>query len=258
MLSAIPTKHLTGITLQGDYNDFNELTDSIHRMAGFDQDPDDPYYGVHLQLLGICYELRHGYMGDREVLMEANGMDEDKMKFHGMITPEENVYYRVNLLFPEAIFLAAALPESYAYSRSYYGSKASRPDLFSPQVPIEEYYKDKARLEGFAAAVWGALGEAVGVEEMEKLDKIIQKAQRSTGEFDNYAIHYIDSCSMELLKTDMEKRADKLIDITRRILTKPADYYKLDEELKFWAEEYGTSIYQLEDPDVQIPEEIEW
>ncbi len=38
-----------------------------------------------------------------------NGMDRDKMKFHEIITPEKNVYYSCNYLYPEMFFCMIAI-----------------------------------------------------------------------------------------------------------------------------------------------------
>lgn len=36
-------------------------------------------------MLGVCYDIRHALMGDREILFVDNGMDTEKMKRMGMI-----------------------------------------------------------------------------------------------------------------------------------------------------------------------------
>ena len=43
MISAKSTEKLTGITLEGDYDDFHEIVDSIHRMS--------------IMLLKICFSV---------------------------------------------------------------------------------------------------------------------------------------------------------------------------------------------------------
>ena len=39
MLRFKPTEHLTGVTIQGDLQDFYELTESIYRITGIVDDP---------------------------------------------------------------------------------------------------------------------------------------------------------------------------------------------------------------------------
>lgn len=38
------------------------------------------------------------------------------MKWHEQITPEQNVYYSVEVLLPKAIFVAAVVPNMYSFS----------------------------------------------------------------------------------------------------------------------------------------------
>lgn len=116
ILQTKPTEHLMGITIQGDYNDFSELVDSIYSIIGLGEESDDMYYGVKNRLLGICYDIRHAYQGDRNVVLVDNNMDKDKMKWHEQITPEQNVYYSVEVLLPKAIFVAAVVPNMYSFS----------------------------------------------------------------------------------------------------------------------------------------------
>ncbi len=59
MIIIKPTENLTGITIQGDYNDFYELVESIYRLTAADEDTTNPYYGVKNRLLGMCYDIRH-------------------------------------------------------------------------------------------------------------------------------------------------------------------------------------------------------
>lgn len=116
ILQTKPTEHLMGITIQGDYNDFSELVDSIYSIIGLGEESDDMYYGVKNRLLGICHDIRHAYQGDRNVVLVDNNMDKDKMKWHEQITPEQNVYYSVEVLLPKAIFVAAVVPNMYSFS----------------------------------------------------------------------------------------------------------------------------------------------
>lgn len=67
MISAVPTENLTGVTIEGDFDDFYEIVESIYRMTGFEEDYDDRYWGVKNRLLGICYDMRHACMGDRDI-----------------------------------------------------------------------------------------------------------------------------------------------------------------------------------------------
>lgn len=62
MISAKPTEHLAGTTLEGKFQDFYEIVESIYRMTGLEEDYDDDYWGVKKRLLGICYDVCHAYV----------------------------------------------------------------------------------------------------------------------------------------------------------------------------------------------------
>ncbi len=255
MLLTKPTEHLMGITIQGDYNDFSELVDSIYSITGLEEDPADIYYGVKNRLLGICYDIRHACQGDRNVILVDNNMDNDKMKWHEMITPEQNVYYSVEVLFPEAIFVAAAVPNMYMFSDKYYGSRAIKSEMYIPPVPFSNLMRDKANLDVLCSGIWQSLGQVIGDEELEKIIHAYHLARES---YMDYATQYIDKCNIELHKTAVEKRKDKLRNIAKRIVKKPQTYFSMEQNLKYWAKEYKTSLYSLTDPKLEYPEEIIW
>lgn len=255
MLQAKPTEHLMGITIQGDYNDFSELVDSIYSITGLEEDSGDIYYGVKNRLLGICYDIRHAYQGDRNVVLVDNNMDREKMKWHEKITSEQNVYYSVEILFPEAIFVAAAVPNMYMFSNKYYGSRAEKNEMNIPPVPFSNYMRDKANLDVLCSGIWQALGAVIGEDELEKIIHAYHLARES---YMDYATHYIDKCNIELHKTSVEKRKDKLRNIAKRIVKKSQAYFSMEQNLKYWAKEYKTSIYELEDPKLDYPDNIEW
>ncbi len=259
MIFVKPTENLTGITIQGDFNDFNEMVDSIYRMSAEDEEDEftDLYFGVKTKLLGMCYDIRHACMGNRDIVLEDNGMHEELMKWHKIITPTQNVYYSVNILFPEAIFIAASVPQMYFFSSLYYGTrgKIKEQETGLPSFLYSDYIRDKANLNILCAGIWQALGEAIGDEELEKIIRLMQRIRES---YMNYAIHYIDKCNIELIKTDVEKRKDKLRNIAKRIIKKPKGYYSMENDLKYWAKEYDTTIYELGLTNLEYPEELIW
>ena len=255
MLQTKPTEHLTGITIQGDYEDFSNLVDSIYYITGLDDDPSEMYYGVKNRLLGICYDIRHAYQGDRNIVLIDNAMDENKMKWHGKKTPEQNVYYSVEVLFPEAIFVAASVPKMYVFSDIYYGSRAMKNEYHVPPVPYSNLMRDKANLDVLCAGIWQALGQVIGEEELEK---VIHSYHHANESYMDYVTHYIDKCNIELLKTPDDKRIDKIRNIAKRIIKKPQAYFSMENDIRYWAKEYKTSIYELEDPKLEYPEDIEW
>lgn len=259
MITAKPTEHLNGIMIEGEYDDFSEMVESIYRMTGLEEDYNDFYWSVKNRLLGICYDIRHAYQGDRNVKLVDNGVDEELMKWHSMILPRQNVHYAVEVLFPEAVFVALSVPEMYIMSSRYYGNtarsikKKTSDSGFFPQT-YANYIRDKALLDTLCSVIFTALAEVIGDEEVEKL--LHQRGGQHL--YSHYAAQYVDKCNLDYLKTAQEKKVDKLRNIARRLVKKPAAYDNLKRDLEYSAKTYGCSIHELHDPKLVYPEKIEW
>lgn len=108
MLIATNTPNHAGVTLYGDYMDFDHLYEALHRVIG-EEDESSSYFSSRTRILGLCDEIRHALMGQREYEFIDNGLDDDKKKFMGILAPTKNVYLRTNLLWPETLFIMMAL-----------------------------------------------------------------------------------------------------------------------------------------------------
>lgn len=260
MISAKATEHLTGIVLEGEYDDFYEIVESIYRMTGLEESYSDPYWSVKNRLLGICYDIRHAYQGDRNVVLTDNGMDSEKMKWHEVITPKENVHYSVEILFPEAIFVALSAPELYIWSSMYYGEQARKiqkkmPDRSFYPHKYSEYLRDRDLINMLSSTILSALSDVIGDEEFQKA--LRQRTPYSTT-YENYAPLYVDKCNLEYIKTPFEKRKDKIRNITKRLVKAPDAYNNMKRNLEYSARKYNCSIHELQDPDMDYPDDIEW
>lgn len=258
MIAAKATENLTGITLEGDYDDLHEIVKSIYRMTGLEEDYEDDYWSVKNRLLGVCYDIRHAFMGDREVKLVDNGVHEEIMKWHSMILPRQEVHFSVNILFPEAVFVALSVSEIYAQSRQYYGkrSKKQQENAEFPPEKYSDYVRDKAVLDTLSAVILGALAEVIGDEELEKLFKT--KSHLYGDGFLNYATQYVDKCNIEYLKTEPEKRKDKLRNIAKRLIQQPEAYRNMKRNLEYAEKRYACSLHEIEDPKLEYPEVVEW
>ncbi|SIT04140.1 DUF6904 family protein [Alicyclobacillus vulcanalis] len=108
MLTIKNTPKLAGISISGDYPDLDTLYRSLLAIIGDEGEYGD-YEGARLRVLGLMYDIRHAFQGDREIEFVPNGMDEDRMKFLGLIAPEKNLYYACQIYYPEALFVTIAL-----------------------------------------------------------------------------------------------------------------------------------------------------
>lgn len=53
--------------------------------------------------------MRHATMGNRDIEFVDNGVDEYKIKNLSTIAPDKNVYFVINILWPEILFIMMAL-----------------------------------------------------------------------------------------------------------------------------------------------------
>ena len=142
MIQAKVTKNLTGITIQGDYDDFNDLVNAIYRMTGVDSNEAGLYDEVKMRLLGLCYDIRYAYMGDREVVLKDNVLNEDLKEEMGIKNCEQNIYYSVNVLYPEAIFLALGVSNLFICCIYFYGNRVVRDLVFMLFSSYSDYLID--------------------------------------------------------------------------------------------------------------------
>ena len=69
------------------------------------------YESAMNRVMGVCYDLRHALMGDRDIEFVDNGMDYDKMKWFSKVCSDKNVYYRIEILWPELLFVMISLKD---------------------------------------------------------------------------------------------------------------------------------------------------
>jgi len=79
MLLGEPTKKGAGIILWGDYHDLNNLYETVSKLSN----SIGPEGSISDFVLGLCYDIRHAYQGDREI--KEFGIDElSKAKYYGV------------------------------------------------------------------------------------------------------------------------------------------------------------------------------
>lgn len=71
---------------------------------------DEEYFSsARIRVLGICYDIRHALMGNREYQFVENGLTDEIKKYQGFIASDKNIYLIIYVLWPEMLFVLWAL-----------------------------------------------------------------------------------------------------------------------------------------------------
>lgn len=132
MIKASHTPNMTGVLLSGEPEDFRMLYDSLHKIVG--RTGEDLTDGPVLRILGICYELRHAFMGHRNANYEEHGFNDEQLAFLSLVGPKQNLILSFETLWPEMLYVVFSLESFIAeYQKTY---KATTWDSHIAQVRI--------------------------------------------------------------------------------------------------------------------------
>ena len=182
MLIIKTTPHLQGISLQGDYEDLNNLYDALGRYLEFYQSHAEGFpYHEYEYLLSLNYDIRHAYMGSREYTVIDNHSDE-----YGVVAgmmyelPDDykkeirtvkanhkkgNLYYSVNILYPLVFHYLISFErilDDY-YLDSWFESDENDNHPFLPYDEIKANH-DRAQIRLLTSLLWDNVFELFGKE----------------------------------------------------------------------------------------------
>ena len=257
MISIRNTENLTGVTISGDFYDFYDLVDAFHEIA-IDEYSEKHihYHAMSTRLLGICYDVRHAYMGDREVAFVDNHMNEDKMAWHGVIAPQQNIYYECNIFYTEMIFAMLAINELI---------KIRMQDLIKSKHLMYDSYTNKKVIWDKTIIVLRAFQSAFAkcVQDTLTPNSYSRWLSTITNPYTNIfsiATQYLDIITIKWIDWTKEKRLKSLSSVTRRI----ADFWDDDEhneikrEVYLAAKEFNCHESEIRLKDYDYPVDIAW
>lgn len=275
MINVVNTENNLGITIAGDYDDLDLLHTALSSLVGYDGEIEH-YDSVSLRILGVCYDLRHAYMGDREIITTENGMNNEIKKWHGEMYPDYNIYYSVNILWIEAVFSVLAIEDLINIHTDkklskkhinkdedfWFGDEENKEEILKERKVEKElnlpYYVSIVRM--YQESVWKALGEFLGINRYRRIKKSL------TNDYMYYVqLKYIGFCSQYLdilnekyIDAKPEKRAALLASTIRKLINPDDDYYDIERSIKDYAMENNISYTEVRLGNIDYPEEVEW
>lgn len=249
MIKVDNTKNSLGVSILGDYNDFEQLHQSLHNIIG-DEDENISYYSSRLMVLGLCYDIRHAMQGDREYELISSGVDNDIMKLIKKILPKNNVYLKINFFWPDILFIQMVLNDfimNYAskQSKEYSNKLIDRNNIWDINI---------ATVRNFQATINECIKRTIPET---KYSRVIGVMTNKYNNFDNYLLQYINKLVFDFIDMKPDERINKISIIVKRLCEKGKDYKKLEKSLIEAAKEYDCHITDLS-LNEEFPEEIEW
>jgi hypothetical protein len=249
MIFVKSTLNNTGITIYGDKIDYEELYEALHTVVG-QENEFKGFESSRLRVLGVCYDLRHALMGDREIEFIENGMNKEIMKGMSIITPETNVYLKINVLWPEILFITMALND---FVRLYGKKKAkSRYDYLMDKHNIWDEAIAITRV--FQTSIKRCIKETVAEKTFSRMMNLMYNEYTWLS---YYMTQYLDILNCKFIGMDNEARLKSLPIMVKRLTEQDEEYRQLEEAVKEAAFEYKCPIGDIT-PNVEYPENIEW
>lgn len=249
MLTLRNTPNEAGIEISGDFLDLDSLYMALHEVVG-DEGEFHNYENARLRVLGVCYDLRHAIMGDREVEFVPNGMDPHRMKLMSIVTGEKNLYYKCHVYYPEALFVSIALND---FVRLY--AKRRAKSAFSPLLDKKNIWDPSiAQVRLFQAAIMGCVAHTVTEASFSRMRNLMYKDYTWT---EYYITQYLDMLNIRYLEMDKEERTKALPTMVKRLCEQGTEYRDMEREIRELAREHRCPIEEIS-LIADYPEEVDW
>lgn len=240
--------------MSGDFDDIDKLYDTVREVAApiaGDDGYSDPLHFAAVNVLELCYDLRHCCMGDREVMLHENGIVPG-MRLEGNAISTKNVRYGVNILWTEALF-DCAMPRILCERRQRELTKGRRKsDGVSAQarydVPVNHVVL-------YQSLVYDTLAQAVSPNLHSRIMRLVIEVDSI---FRSYFTQHFKQFDTEFARSDEGKRRKLLGPTMKRILEGGEDYDEFCYDIRAFAAEHDCPIEHVSIDNGDWPDEIDW
>lgn len=242
------TPNNLGVIISGDYQDFERLYEALHVVVR-----DDEYLpAARLRVLGVCYDIRHALMGNRDYTFVPNGLTHEIKKHQKLAASDKNVYLVINVLWPEILFILYALNTfSLTYAKNITKEKYAFDLLTNPKLIWDPTYTEVRK---FQAAIAESIKNTVTDHVYSRLLNTMNR--RSAG-VEGYFTQYIDLLNHNFMEMSAEKRLKNISIVAKRIVEKNDEYRQLEDEIRESARIHACSVDEIR-LNLTYPEKMEW
>ena len=226
MLTITNTPNTAGVKISGDYFDLDRLNQAIYHVIG-DEEKYYDYAGARMRILSISYEIRHAAQGDRNIESVFNGLHEHIKKQHEFIAPDKNIYFSVEVLWPEILFAALALKD---FVRMH------RKELENPEWDLHIH-----TISDFQALILDCLHGQIKEEEFQA----IMQAFSNAAPLEEYAVQYIDFLNLKYIDLTKPQREKILPTIAAKVAVQDQDYLSFRQQVLTAATPAKKAIHEI-------------
>lgn len=256
MITIKNTPNLTGVTIGGDFEDLYNLVEAFHDITINEySEKHHQYIDISTRVLGLCYDIRHAYQGDREVELVDNHMTEDKMKWHSIIAPKNNVNYSCNYLYPDMFFVMIALNSlvelrirDLTKTRYIYKEAMDKKVIWDETIATLRLFQAE-----FVKCVKGTFTEATFARWMNVMNSDYISIENIAGQ-------YVDLLNIKYIDMNKEKRLKNLSSIAKRIaeFRNDNEHKEIKDSVTEAAREYRCEPGAIKMRGLEYPDNIEW
>lgn len=190
-------------------------------------------------------------MGNREVEFVDNGMDKDKLRKLAIIAHDKNIYLKINVLWPELLFVTLALND---FVRLHAGKQAKN----SYHVMLDKrniWDESISHVRLFQAAIANCLREALSPHSFNRVMNLMNHDYTWT---DGYITQYLDVLNIKFINMDKEKRLKSILTMAKRLNEHDKEYREIESVVLEGAREFACSADDVSLTGIDYPDEIDW
>ncbi|MRX72825.1 hypothetical protein GJU40_11775 [Bacillus lacus] len=239
MINARNTPNMAGLIVSGDYLDFEQLYEALHSILP-DEGEDYLYESARLRVLGLCYDIRHAMMGNREFEYKENGLHRDIMLHRGIVGSEKNIYFSFQTFYPEMLFNLMALNHF-----------VENVKFANRQYPLD---RKVMTVKNFQASILECLQSTLSAQ---KFLNTVRSINTSSRNLSNYTTQYLDLLNIRYLDWEPEKREKNISIIAKRLAERGDEYLAVRREVQDAAAKYDCHPSDIRLAE-EYPEDIDW
>ncbi|MFX3616606.1 MAG: hypothetical protein ACE3JK_03705 [Sporolactobacillus sp.] len=252
MLSAQTTANATGVMLTGDFDDFYELYEAMLAIIGEEGEYIE-YAGARIHLLAFLYDLRHAYMGNREISLIDNQMTHDIMMRQSVVTSEKNVAYSFRTVWIEMIFIVSILNDFILLHAAKLAETNNMEKMLAPKVMLDP---DIAAVRRLQTAV---LAEYRTMTSEETYTQFLKSITHFYTYFGGYMTQFIDKLSISYINlANREERLEYLPIFIDQIIHRTGKYPEMLIQIRQTSALHQVPVSQIQFDDESYPQTIDW